>query len=85
LSCLRPWPGTALFSLCERHVVTCYRWDQLPGWRCLLTFPRFPGRGAMFLFLDRVGDIFDLGNASAFWGWVRYCYLFPKCAWRVSR
>jgi hypothetical protein len=39
----------------------------------------------MFRFLDRVGDIFDLGNASALWGWVRCCYLFPKCAWRVPR
>ena len=25
----------------------------------------------MFLFLDRVGDIFDLENASALWGWAR--------------
>jgi hypothetical protein len=46
---------------------------------------KVPGRGAMFRFLDRVGDIFDLGNASALWGWVRYCCLFPKCAWRVPR
>ena len=25
----------------------------------------------MFLFLDRLGDTFDLGNASALWGWAR--------------
>ena len=33
--------------------------------------PKVAGPRAMFLFLDRVGDLFGLGNASALWGWAR--------------
>jgi hypothetical protein len=47
--------------------------------------PKVAGPRAMFLFLDRVGDLFGLGRpvpsgAGPVAG-SRDCYLFPKCAW----
>jgi len=70
----------------DRHVVTCYRWDPAAGLTLLGDVPHgFPAQGPMYLFLDRVDDVFYLGIASTHWGWgqllaARDCDLFPKCA-----